>query len=84
MKFSHALNILKDKENSISEIELSYEILSDEQIQQIADELWDYHIETSKNTIEVYINFLRKKLEKDSESRLICTKIGYGYYLNAE
>ncbi|MGG7034770.1 MAG: response regulator transcription factor [Flavobacterium sp.] len=52
--------------------------------QQIADELWDYHIETSKNTIEVYINFLRKKLEKDSESKLICTKIGYGYYLNSE
>lgn len=52
--------------------------------QQIADELWDYHIETSKNTIEVYINFLRKKLEKDSDKKLICTKIGYGYYLNAE
>jgi DNA-binding response OmpR family regulator len=52
--------------------------------QQIAEELWDYHIETSKNTIEVYINFLRKKIDKDSESKLICTKIGYGYYLNAD
>src|SRR6478736_4653296 len=52
--------------------------------QQIAAELWDYHIETSKNTIEVYINFLRKKLERDTASKLIHTKIGYGYYLNAE
>jgi len=28
----------------------------------IAAKLWDYHIETNQNTIEVYINFLRKKL----------------------
>lgn len=29
--------------------------------QEISEMLWDYHIETSINTIEVYINFLRKK-----------------------
>lgn len=51
--------------------------------QQIADELWDYHIETSQNTIEVYINFLRAKIDKKFETKLIHTKIGYGYFLKA-
>jgi len=51
---------------------------------QIAAELWDYHIETSQNTIEVYINFLRKKIDKDYEKKLIHTKFGYGYYLKFE
>ena len=49
--------------------------------QFIADKLWDYHIETNQNTIEVYINFLRKKIDKDHPVKLIHTKIGYGYYL---
>ncbi|MGC4041031.1 MAG: response regulator transcription factor [Flavobacterium sp.] len=52
--------------------------------QQIADELWDYHIETNQNTIEVYINFLRAKIDKKHDVKLIRTKIGYGYYLKAE
>ena len=50
--------------------------------QFIAEKLWDYHIETNQNTIEVYINFLRKKIDKDKKIKLIHTKIGYGYYLN--
>lgn len=50
--------------------------------QFIAEKLWDYHIETNQNTIEVYINFLRKKIDKDHETKLIRTKIGYGYYLS--
>ncbi len=50
--------------------------------QFIAEKLWDYHIETNQNTIEVYINFLRKKIDKDHEIKLIHTKVGYGYYLS--
>ena len=49
--------------------------------QFIAEKLWDYHIETNQNTIEVYINFLRKKIDKEHAVKLIHTKIGYGYYL---
>lgn len=52
--------------------------------QQIADDLWDYNIETTNNTIEVYINFLRKKIDKEHELKLIHTKPGYGYYLKKE
>ena len=51
---------------------------------QIASELWDYHIETNQNTIEVYINFLRKKIDKDFETKLIHTKVGFGYYVKIE
>lgn len=51
---------------------------------QIAERLWDYHIETSQNTIEVYINFLRNKIDKNSGNKLIHTKVGFGYYLKAE
>jgi len=50
--------------------------------QFIAEKLWDYHIETNQNTIEVYINFLRKKIDKDYDTKLLRTKVGYGYYLS--
>lgn len=52
--------------------------------QSIADKLWDYHIETSQNTIEVYINFLRNKIDKGFDTKLIHTKVGFGYYLKEE
>lgn len=52
--------------------------------QQIAETLWDYHIETNQNTIEVYINFLRNKIDKLFDVKLIHTKVGFGYYLKEE
>lgn len=52
--------------------------------QSIADKLWDYHIETNQNTIEVYINFLRNKIDKNFDEKLIHTKVGFGYYLKEE
>ena len=47
----------------------------------IAEQLWDYHIETNINTIEVYINFLRKKIDSHFQQKMIHTKLGFGYYL---
>lgn len=52
--------------------------------QQIAETLWDYHIESNENTIEVYINFLRNKIDKLYSDKLIHTKVGFGYYLKQE
>lgn len=52
--------------------------------QVIAETIWDYNIETNYNTIEVYINFLRKKIDKDFEQKLIQTRPGFGYFLKAE
>ncbi|RME82884.1 MAG: DNA-binding response regulator [Caldilineae bacterium] len=48
---------------------------------QIYDEIWDYDFGGSSNIIEVYIRYLRTKLEKEGEPRLIYTKRGAGYIL---
>lgn len=49
--------------------------------QHIAEDLWDDNVVTSTNTIEVYINFLRKKIDSHHTEKLIQTRTGYGYYL---
>lgn len=52
--------------------------------QSIAEEVWNINFETGTNTIEVYINFLRNKIDKDFEVKLIKTRPGFGYYLNVD
>jgi DNA-binding response OmpR family regulator len=49
--------------------------------QTIAEQVWDIHFETGTNTIEVYISFLRNKIDKGYDTPLIHTRAGYGYYL---
>ncbi len=49
--------------------------------QQIAKEVWGISFDTGTNMIDVYVNYLRKKLEKDFERKLIHTVIGKGYIL---
>ncbi|MDQ0478053.1 MULTISPECIES: response regulator transcription factor [Chryseobacterium] len=51
--------------------------------QQITEHVWEQNFNTNTNTVEVYINFLRKKIDKDFAVKLIHTRSGYGYYLNA-
>ena len=50
--------------------------------QQITENVWEHHFNTNTNTVEVYINFLRKKIDKDFKVKLIHTRSGFGYYLN--
>lgn len=50
--------------------------------QELVKEIWGGSFDANTNTIEVYINFLRKKIDKPFGKQLIKTKIGYGYYLN--
>jgi DNA-binding response OmpR family regulator len=50
----------------------------------ISEKLWDYQVITNQNTIEVYINSLRKKIDKNNELKLIHTKVGYGYFLKED
>ncbi len=52
--------------------------------QSISDIVWDLNFETGTNTIEVYINFLRKKIDKNFDVKLIHTRPGFGYYLKSE
>jgi DNA-binding response OmpR family regulator len=49
--------------------------------QTIASKVWDINFETGTNTIEVYINYLRNKVDKGFERSLIQTRAGFGYYL---
>jgi len=49
--------------------------------QTIATKVWDINFETGTNTIEVYINYLRKKIDKGFDRSLIHTRAGFGYSL---
>jgi len=47
----------------------------------IALNVWDIDFDTKTNVIDVYVTFLRKKLEKDFPNKLIHTQVGMGYIL---
>ena len=49
--------------------------------QEILEKVWDLSFDTGTNTIEVYISFLRNKIDKPFEHKLIHTKPGFGYYI---
>ena len=49
--------------------------------QTISEQVWDINFDTGTNTIEVYINFLRNKIDKGHEVKLIHTRPGFGYFL---
>jgi heavy metal response regulator len=50
----------------------------------IAEHVWDYSFDTSTNVIDVYVNYLRKKIDADREPKLLHTVRGVGYMLRAE
>lgn len=51
--------------------------------QELIREIWGGSFDANTNTIEVYINFLRNKIDKPFDKQLIRTKVGYGYYLDS-
>lgn len=48
------------------------------------EKVWDLNFDTNTNIIEVYINYLRKKIDRDFEPKLIHTKKGLGYVLKEQ
>jgi DNA-binding response OmpR family regulator len=48
---------------------------------ELAEKIWDVTFDTGTNVIEVYVNFLRKKVDKDFDRKLIHTQIGMGYVI---
>lgn len=50
---------------------------------ELLKDIWGTHLDVSSNTIEVYINFLRNKIDKPFGKQNIKTKTGYGYYFEA-
>lgn len=47
----------------------------------IALNVWDIDFDTKTNVIDVYVNFLRKKLDNDYDKKIIHTQVGVGYVL---
>ena len=51
---------------------------------EIAEKVWDTHFDTGTNFIDVYINYLRKKIDKPFDLKLIHTRPGMGFVLMKE
>lgn len=50
----------------------------------IAEHVWDYTFDSFTNIIDVYVNYLRKKIDRDADKKLIHTVRGVGYILKEE
>jgi len=51
---------------------------------QIAEHVWNYDFEYNSNIVEVYIRYLRRKIDEDFKNKLIHTIRGGGYVLRDE
>lgn len=45
--------------------------------------VWDKDVDTNTNVVDVYVNYLRVKIDKDYERKLIRTVVGVGYMMEA-
>lgn len=50
----------------------------------ITEHVWDYDFDTDTNIIDVYVNYLRKKIDAGRERKLIHTVRGVGYVMKTE
>lgn len=51
---------------------------------EISRNVWDIDFDTQTNVIDVYVNFLRRKVDKEFKTKLIQTVVGMGYVLRLE
>lgn len=51
---------------------------------ELMKEIWGSSFDSNTNMIEVYINFLRNKIDRPFNKDSIKTKVGYGYYIDVE
>jgi two-component system copper resistance phosphate regulon response regulator CusR len=51
---------------------------------EIAEKVWDINFETTSNVVEVYVNYLRNKVDKPFSQKIIHTVFGQGYILKEE
>jgi DNA-binding response OmpR family regulator len=51
---------------------------------QIAEKIWGFSFNSGTNIIDVHINSLRKKIDRDFDTKLIHTRKGFGYVLSEE
>ncbi|GAB4039673.1 response regulator transcription factor [Spirosoma gilvum] len=50
----------------------------------IAEAVWSLNFDPGTNVVEVYVNYLRKKVDRDFDPKLIHTRPGLGYVLKEE
>ena len=62
------LHFLKNKNKVLSRVD-------------ILEEVWGIHFDMGTNVVDVYVNYLRKKIDAQSDTKLIHTVIGMGYVL---
>ncbi|MBL8677224.1 MAG: response regulator transcription factor, partial [Alphaproteobacteria bacterium] len=48
---------------------------------ELLESAWDIHFNLATNVVDVYINYLRKKIDSDPNNKLIHTVVGMGYIL---
>ncbi len=51
---------------------------------EIAEKVWNITFDTGTNVIDVYVNYLRKKIDKGFDKQFIQTRVGFGYFFNPE
>ena len=51
---------------------------------ELARNIWKVDFDTGTNMVEVYVNYLRKKIDKEFDKKLIHTQFGMGYILKEE
>lgn len=51
---------------------------------EISEKVWDINFETGTNIVDVYIAYLRRKIDKDYPKKLIHTQFGIGYILKED
>lgn len=63
---------------------LEYLLLNKDKVvsrEDIARDVWETQFDAQTNVIDVYVNFLRKKIDKNFSKKLIHTQVGMGYIL---
>lgn len=48
---------------------------------QLLREVWDKNFDTNTNIVDVYVNYLRAKIDKNHDKKLIRTVVGLGYMM---
>lgn len=51
---------------------------------ELCEHVWDIHFDHESNVVDVYVNFLRKKIDQPHKKKLIQTVIGSGYALRQD
>ena len=50
---------------------------------ELLKNVWDKNFDTNTNVVDVYVNYLRSKIDKDFDRKLIRTVVGVGYMMEA-